>query len=414
MHRLTLLVLAAATMTSGSYDPLSVSGEWLISTYKTVISPLQGQGMCNFWPTCSQFTRQAIQHQGFLVGTVMGAERLMRCHGFAWSYYDKYYFGISHNRLNDPPANHVAWQTPTFEPRTPVIVTVDPAHPSGPIRNLATPEADPAFADHLYETGDYSRAATEYLRIRFTGPDGVACSCAGWMAAESFLQAGDYARARTTFRTNSALPGAFGSYGVARTYLAESRYAEARVELARINEPVLADKSLALTGWSLCKEHHFADAAALFRQATGITGLDELAELDGHDLPRRSRLAGSLMSAVLPGAGQVYSGRTGDGLYALLTVASTGLVTWWFAAHPEHDGTRVKLGIFGTLTALFYSAGIHGANIAARDFNRFHQRDYLARIERILYRADLEPDYRAILRHAPPDTLTGRTNPESD
>lgn len=46
--------------------------------YQKVISPLL-PGSCNYYPTCSEYTRRAILRHGVLRGTVMGVMRIGRC-----------------------------------------------------------------------------------------------------------------------------------------------------------------------------------------------------------------------------------------------------------------------------------------------------------------------------------------------
>jgi TM2 domain-containing membrane protein YozV len=127
--------------------------------------------------------------------------------------------------------------------------------------------------------------------------------------------------------------------------------------------------------------------------------------MDGRDIRRRSRLASSLLSVVIPGAGQLYSGRAGDGAYSFMTVVGTGLVTWWFAAEPAtRDHTRVKVSIFGILTALFYAGNVYGANVAARDYNQLQERHYVQRADSLFNLLPLEPDYRSLLDSVSSDT----------
>ena len=59
--------------------------ELLIKFYKKVISPIihliPGSG-CRFYPTCSQYTLQAIQKHGVIRGIIIGTCRILRCNPF--------------------------------------------------------------------------------------------------------------------------------------------------------------------------------------------------------------------------------------------------------------------------------------------------------------------------------------------
>jgi len=45
-------------------------------------------GGCRFYPSCSEYTRQAIEKYGPLKGGWMGLKRVLRCHPFGGSGYD--------------------------------------------------------------------------------------------------------------------------------------------------------------------------------------------------------------------------------------------------------------------------------------------------------------------------------------
>ncbi|MDW8542484.1 membrane protein insertion efficiency factor YidD [Staphylococcus sp. 50Mo3-1] len=51
----------------------------LIHIYQRFISPLT-PATCRFYPTCSEYTREAIQVYGALKGTWLGIKRISKCH----------------------------------------------------------------------------------------------------------------------------------------------------------------------------------------------------------------------------------------------------------------------------------------------------------------------------------------------
>lgn len=51
----------------------------LIKIYQYGISPLLGP-RCRFWPSCSQYTLEAIQLHGPLKGSWLGFKRILKCH----------------------------------------------------------------------------------------------------------------------------------------------------------------------------------------------------------------------------------------------------------------------------------------------------------------------------------------------
>ena len=52
-----------------------------IKSYRKYISPLK-RPCCIFYPTCSQYTLEAIEKHGAIKGSVMGIKRILRCHPY--------------------------------------------------------------------------------------------------------------------------------------------------------------------------------------------------------------------------------------------------------------------------------------------------------------------------------------------
>lgn len=53
--------------------------DMLFHFYEKHVTPLDG-ATCRYHPTCSQYTKEALQRFGLAVGVVVGVERFMRCH----------------------------------------------------------------------------------------------------------------------------------------------------------------------------------------------------------------------------------------------------------------------------------------------------------------------------------------------
>lgn len=62
----------------------------LIDFYKKFISPyLEYIGIhCKYEPTCSEYTKQAIEKYGVLKGVYLGIKRILRCNPFSKGGYD--------------------------------------------------------------------------------------------------------------------------------------------------------------------------------------------------------------------------------------------------------------------------------------------------------------------------------------
>ncbi len=55
--------------------------------YQRCISPFLGNN-CRFYPSCSEYAKQAILKRGILMGLFLAIKRLLRCHPFSEGGFD--------------------------------------------------------------------------------------------------------------------------------------------------------------------------------------------------------------------------------------------------------------------------------------------------------------------------------------
>lgn len=53
----------------------------VIRAYRFLVSPWVGNA-CRYWPTCSEYAREAIERHGAARGSYLAARRLARCHPY--------------------------------------------------------------------------------------------------------------------------------------------------------------------------------------------------------------------------------------------------------------------------------------------------------------------------------------------
>ena len=65
-------------------------GIWCITIYQKHISPiLHIRGIeCKYYPSCSEYTKQAITKYGFWKGCFLGSKRIIKCNPFSKGGYD--------------------------------------------------------------------------------------------------------------------------------------------------------------------------------------------------------------------------------------------------------------------------------------------------------------------------------------
>lgn len=64
------------------YNPASMAAGGLLFIYQNVFSP-QFSASCLYQPSCSDFSKQAIQNYGLAKGILLSADRVMRCNRLA-------------------------------------------------------------------------------------------------------------------------------------------------------------------------------------------------------------------------------------------------------------------------------------------------------------------------------------------
>ncbi|MCC6997291.1 MAG: membrane protein insertion efficiency factor YidD [Deltaproteobacteria bacterium] len=60
----------------------------LLRFYQILLSPLKGRPTCRFYPSCSEYAREAVERFGVARGGYRAARRILRCHPFHPGGYD--------------------------------------------------------------------------------------------------------------------------------------------------------------------------------------------------------------------------------------------------------------------------------------------------------------------------------------
>ena len=60
---------------------------WFILVYQKLVSPLVGPS-CRYHPTCSNYSKEAIEVHGLLRGSWLALQRISRCHPLGDSGFD--------------------------------------------------------------------------------------------------------------------------------------------------------------------------------------------------------------------------------------------------------------------------------------------------------------------------------------
>jgi TM2 domain-containing membrane protein YozV len=234
-----------------------------------------------------------------------------------------------------------------------------------------------AFAEWLYEQGEYTRAAGEYLRFLFLSHNKDHSSIM-FKIGLCYKNAEDYRRAITAFQKaldltvddtqkeavyyelafcffklelyHDSLSVVLGTYGAGQ------------VKSPRMLLLETAD-NLCLTEWEtafLLSDAYLKEDQNPYRELA--FELNEFAQ-DGQTLPYKSPVAAGILSAVIPGSGKIYAGHFMDGVFSLVTVGIFGGMAA-YSFYEEGVGS-VRGWIYTAVGGIFYAGNIYGSVTAA-------------------------------------------------
>ncbi len=258
-----------------------------------------------------------------------------------------------------------------------------------PLRaHVVSADRSMAFADPLFETGDYYRAITEYERVVFYDPDAAAALRARYQIGMSYYKGGKYSAAARHFRDLAKRypdgeVGRNAAFMVAEAHYKDDDFKAAIAALdaflAGYPADPTADRALILLGRCHLREGNWTRAAEIFEavppgSASGETaaGLARGAR-KYPDVPTKSPVLAGTLSAIVPGAGQLYVGRTGDAAIAFLLNAAFV----WAAVEAFDRGNNVTGGILLAFEAGWYSGNVFNAVGGAHKYNRRARQEYL-------------------------------------
>ncbi len=250
-----------------------------------------------------------------------------------------------------------------------------------PVAAQGEQSASLSFADSLAAEGDHYRAITEYKRFLHAQPQSAEAPRAQLAIAQSLL-AGERWQ-----ELDPALEIVWQKYPeTPQAALARKLYADAaftrqdypearnRYQLLKQHQTATTDKSVSdyRIGWSYLEENRIAEAKQSFAQLEK----DQATELqhamdDYQQLPRKSpQLAGTL-SAILPGAGQLYTERPRQAAVALVLNAAFiyGAIEAW------NNDNHAVAGILSLFGIGWYGGNIYNAVNNAHKYNRDRQEE---------------------------------------
>ncbi len=248
--------------------------------------------------------------------------------------------------------------------------------------------AESAFADSLFQEGDYLNAAHEYKRLLFLHPDTPQSDFIAFRVAASYQNAGKLKKAMRayqllidTYPKSSLAVRCKNNIAQCHILLGDSKHGLSALKrfLTEHAESDLAPRAHFTIGMLHIDNGEWAQARQVWQDVSFAYPESPFAEVsdrlvaqvkDAENLPRRSPTVAGMLSALVPGSGQVYAGRAVDGLYAFVSVAVLGGASFYYADQSRYE-VAIPIGILG---AFFYGNSIYQGIQTARTFNGQHEK----------------------------------------
>jgi TM2 domain-containing membrane protein YozV len=239
------------------------------------------------------------------------------------------------------------------------------------------------FADHLFCERDYLRSANEYLRINETLRD----EKINFKIALSFSIIGDYVSAKNIFGiiTESSPYYKSSRLELMKINLIENKFSELKEIYQTGNNKIILQNELAankLYNISYLKDYEEIPGLTDFVKPFDSTEQNEVVVLYQLKInpPNKNPISASLLSAIIPGAGKIYTGEVSDGIFAFL---ATGLLS--FLAYDNFKAEHNFRGwLFAGLAAGFYAGNVYGSYASAQIYNARIKYEFNLRLDSFL------------------------------
>ena len=235
-------------------------------------------------------------------------------------------------------------------------------------------EAPLSLASHFFKLGNYDAAITEYKRHLFFHPDEPRTAETYRNIGIAYREQGHWQEAVVAMHAavqHASNPGEKSEHQLelAVILIANQNYDLGRLELIKVamRNPAtpLYRRALFLQAVAFIYQFRWEQARGVLKNYTRNEKLDTLLE-NAVNVPQKSPRLAKVLSAMLPGAGQVYAGNWRIGLNALALNIVLGYLTV-DAALDRHYGDAALWG--GTVFSRYYRGNIFRAEEAVKQFN---------------------------------------------
>jgi tetratricopeptide (TPR) repeat protein len=261
------------------------------------------------------------------------------------------------------------------------------------------------YADWLYGQGDYFRAVSEYKELLFFAPTDQDADSLRFMMGKAYYRSGKHNNSISEFSALVERPVAPALRSaafdlIALNYLNLSLPNQALYYSSEALKDSTREARFT-NGVIRANLYEWDNAASVFGALSAVSDgrKDELSSLAeenlaavnaARDLPKKSPILSMLMSAVIPGSGQLYAGHSVDALQSFAFVGSFAYMSYIAYRYDKQNGNGYyNFGASISLASLFYIANLIGAERTATYYNVRQQQEVVKKLNQrslLIYR----------------------------
>lgn len=256
------------------------------------------------------------------------------------------------------------------------------------------------YALYLMKDKDYFRAISEYKELSFFSKNIDSTIFYTMQIGRSYRMVGKYELSNETFgwlQHDFALPPALKCRTMLNLGYNCLALNDTIKALRYFNGAALEDSvspAYLLKGLYYCKVHNWDKAEEMYDRSkkriadkTYFDAVKILGETTdkARNISSRSRLISVALSAILPGAGQIYCGHYADGFQAITFVSTFAYMSYLANKYDvSHGRSRTNTYISLSLTSMFYIANLFGADRTADYYNQKQNVDMFEGINSVM------------------------------
>lgn len=228
-------------------------------------------------------------------------------------------------------------------------------------QSFHSPAMRKLFADHLFCAQDYIRAIEEYEKYyRITSEDTVL-----FKIALSYLKLENYDNAAS--RLIKFTPESEFYYKSRLEYLKSRILARDYLTIKEFADNSSIKNELKLLNMSFLLYDYVMPEEKIFLLPFDGSELNTVTGLYRHKInpPEKSPVIAGLLSAIVPGAGKIYTNQISDGLTAFVL---NGLFAFLSYNNFKHDH-QFRGWLFAAAGSLFYAGNVYGSAVSAVIYN---------------------------------------------